>query len=432
MSTKSASVTDLELRSAIRRMREAGRSGDVGLGDGLQLRVGMRAATFSLKYADRRTGRQERVEVGRYPAIGLGEARRRAKELQARIQDPRVLASPARELRDRAAMPTFRELADERLDAGGRRPLAPATRGYYSWCLATHAHATIGDMAAADVRAEDVIAIVDRAARRTPRTADNVLIAISSVLAYGVRERVIGANVARGIARRSSDAPRDRVPAGRDLALAMRAVDTAWAPTASDDLRRILRLLLLTGARSSEVRLAASRELHWDGYAGFAGPVWVVPGDTSERGRLVRGRSKGGGAIVRPLSRQAAALFREALDAAGERELLFDVAERRAVSYAMQRACSRARLAGERRITPHDFRRALATWLGDRGERPDVVELMLGHTRKGVTRVHYNHSLMLPLVADAYQRWADHLDTLTPSANQAVDTGETRLEPLLA
>lgn len=67
----------------------------------------------------------------------------------------------------------------------------------------------------------------------------------------------------------------------------------------------------------------------------------VVPGDSLRKGRRVRDRTKGGREKVLPLSRQAAALFREALDAAGERDRLFDVAERRHVSYAMQRACVR-------------------------------------------------------------------------------------------
>lgn len=64
-------------------------------------------------------------------------------------------------------------------------------------------------------------------------------------------------------------------------------------------------------------------------------------------------------------------------------------------------------------MTPHDFRRAVSTWLGDRGERPDVIEMILSHSVRGVTRVHYNLSLLLPLVADALQRWADHLDAVT-------------------
>jgi integrase len=180
----------------------------------------------------------------------------------------------------------------------------------------------------------------------------------------------------------------------------------------SDDLRRILQLLLLTGARNSEVRLSERKDLYWGGYAGHNGPTWVVPGDRLEKGRRVRGRSKSGRPIVRPLSHQAAALFREAFDNGPERAGLFEVAERRAVSTAMVRCCTEAGLTGAHSVTAHDFRRALSSWLGDCGERPDVIEAILGHAPMGVTRTHYNHSLMLPLVSDALQRWADHLDGL--------------------
>jgi integrase len=192
----------------------------------------------------------------------------------------------------------------------------------------------------------------------------------------------------------------------------LRGIESAWEPTASADLRTILHLLLLTGSRNSEVRVAERGDFRWHGHAGYPGPVWVVPGDRLWRGKRVRGRTKSGREKVLPLSRQAACLFRRSVDAAGERERLFDVAERRSVSYAMARACSRVGLVGDRAVTPHDFRRAVSTWLGDRGERPDIIEAIAGHAPRGVTRLHYNLSLLLPLVGSALQRWADHLDTL--------------------
>jgi integrase len=174
----------------------------------------------------------------------------------------------------------------------------------------------------------------------------------------------------------------------------------------------ILHLLLLTGARSSEVRLAERSDLNWDGYANFKGPVWIVPGDRLHRGRRVRGRTKSGRPKVLPLSTQAATLFLQASDRAGARQRLFDIAERRAVSYAMARLCKHVGLKGNQSATPHDFRRSISTWLGDRGERSDVIEMVLGHSPQGVTRKHYNLSLLLPPVAQALQRWADHLDEL--------------------
>jgi hypothetical protein len=160
-----AAITDLSLRSITRRAQEEQRTIEVRLGDGLELRAGIRKASFSLKFVDRRTGRQERVKLGHYPAIALAEARRRAKEHQARIEDPQVRANPAKERRDRAAVSTFRELAEARL---ADERLAPTTREYYGWCLETHAHRAIGDMAAGDVRTEDIISIVDTVARNAP------------------------------------------------------------------------------------------------------------------------------------------------------------------------------------------------------------------------------------------------------------------------
>jgi integrase len=406
-----AVVTDLTLRSITRRAQEERRTIEVRLGDGLELRAGTRKASFSLKFVDRRTGRQERVKLGYYPSIALAEARRRAKEHQARIEDPQVHANPAKERRDHAAVPTFRELAKARL---ADERLAPTTREYYRWCLETHARRAIGDMTASDVRTEDIITIVDRVARNAPSTADRVQTAIASVFSWAVRQRIVGSNPARGIARRAANVPRDRVPDDADLSLILRGINSARAPTASGDLRAILQLLLLTAARSSEVRLTEKGDFRWDGYGSFQGPVWVVPGDRLHRGKRLRGRTKSGRDKVLPLSRQAAALFRQCIDAAVGRERLFDVAERRAVSYAMARVCSRAGLAGERAVTPHDFRRAVSTWLGDRGERPDVIEAIVGHAPRGVTRLHYNLSLLLPMVARAIQLWADHVDSLMP------------------
>ena len=94
------------------------------------------------------------------------------------------------------------------------------------------------------------------------------------------------------------------------------------------------------------------------------------------------------------------------------RQRLFDIAERRAVSYAMARLCKHVGLKGNQSATPHDFRRSVSTWLGDHGERTDVIDTILGHSPQGVSRKHYNLSLLLPPVVQALQRWADHLDEL--------------------
>jgi integrase len=406
--TRMHRLTDLEVRRLIAKAKRSGLRTDVRDegSSGLELRAGPRGGVWRLKYVDGRSRKQERVILGHYPQVGLSEARRRADEEKARIRDPRVLANPAREVRDRSAAPTFRELAERRLHVGD---LAQSTRAYYRWCIDTHANPILGDVPAKEVRPEDIIAVVDSTAKETPTTADRTKAAISSVFSWALGERILASNPAAGIARRAANIPRDRTPGNGDLRLLLQAIRARR----SDDLRRVLHLLLLTGARNSEVRLCESGDLHWEGYAGHPGPIWVVPGDRLEKGRRVRGRSKSGRAIVRPLSDQAAELFREATANAGGRARLFEVSERRAVSTAMTRCCADMGLIGSRNVTAHDFRRALSSWLGDFGERPDVIAAILGHAPVGVTRTHYNHSLMLPLVSQALQRWADHLDELS-------------------
>ena len=164
MSTKFS----LPVRGIVARAQRERRTIETRLGDGLELRAGVRKAAFSLKFRDRRTGRQERLTLGYYPSIGLAEARRRAKEEQARIADPKVLANPARERRDISAMSTFKELADLRL---ADERLAERTTAFYRWCRETYAFPRIGGMAAADVRTDDIVTIVDTVAKRAPATA---------------------------------------------------------------------------------------------------------------------------------------------------------------------------------------------------------------------------------------------------------------------
>ena len=329
---------------------------------------------------------------------------------KAQIEDPKLRASPARDRRDRKASMTFRGLVQERLAAKGDDAIAEGSVDLYRRTLELHAFGAIGDLPACEVTRGDVVRLVDSvAARGKLVTADKLRIAISSVFAHGVRQGLVLQNPALGVPRRSSGLARSRVPNEDDLRVLLRAIDGG---TLSGDMRAILRLIFLTGARSTEARTVERGDLHWKGYAGYARPVWVVPGDRLLRGERVRGRSKGGRPIFRPLSKQASVLLQQALSTAGDRERLFTIAGHIQVSKAMARICARCGLARDP-VTPHDARRAVSTWLGDRGERPDVVDAILGHRPNSLSGQVYNLSLLLPLVADALQRWGDYLDSLT-------------------
>ena len=62
----------------------------------------------------------------------------------------------------------------------------------------------------------------------------------------------------------------------------------------------------------------------------------------------------------------------------------------------------------------HDARRCIATWLGEGGVRPDVIDAILNHAPKvqDVTRRHYNHAVLAEPVRSALQSWADHVEAV--------------------
>jgi integrase len=68
-------------------------------------------------------------------------------------------------------------------------------------------------------------------------------------------------------------------------------------------------------------------------------------------------------------------------------------------------------------VTIHDMRRGISTWLGEQGVRPDVIDRILNHRPRDVTRLHYNFAGMDGLLRSALQMWADHVSRIVGEAN---------------
>jgi integrase len=74
-------------------------------------------------------------------------------------------------------------------------------------------------------------------------------------------------------------------------------------------------------------------------------------------------------------------------------------------------------------VTLHDMRRSIATWLGEQGTLPDVIDRVLNHTPRDVTGRHYNHAPMLPMVRHAMQAWADHIEEIIGNGGDTITAG---------
>lgn len=402
---------------------------------GLWLSVTPRGtATFIFRY-DAPTGKvrsQRKKKIGRRDALKLADARRIADEMRRDVERGIDVARVAQARRE--AM-TFRELADRCHDES--TAIKDSTRKVYRDALLADVFDEIGNKPAQEVTPDDIVAIARTIADRGSKVqADRTKAAIAGMFKWGRAQRLVTNAPTAGLVRHGPKVARDRVLSDDELKIFWKAMHKDNAPV-STAVRRIIKLAMFTGQRRSEVAGARIDELSLDDDK----PTWTLVGDKNVRGKLIRGRTKSGREQVVHLSKQAVAIFNEALaefDKSSKPTHVFPAeydpesgkkAPRtphihgESISKAMRRLrqsiVDAAKKAGKKSsvsdITVHDLRRTMATFLGNQGVHPVVLEMILGHAGEGVTRKHYNHAMMTDQVRHAMQQWADHVTISTAS-----------------
>ena len=361
-----------------------------------------------------RKRKRKKWKIGRLDEVSLSQATDEAERLRPQIRQGK---DPVLQRSDARTSMTFADIADERMEKGD--PLRPGTQRDYWHLLRKDVLPVIGSKPANDVARDDIITVLDRISKRgASRRADTARAVISSIYSYAIDRGLVSANPAAGLRNRHDYQPRDVVASDDDIRQLWSSMESGEAAM-SPPVVRIVKLALLTGLRRTEI--AAARKTEFDLISSL--PVLTIP----------RGRAKNRNAHRVPLSRQAAALFREAVEAAGDSEFVFP-GERspshiapRSVSKAMER--TRERLA-IKDITMHDLRRTAGTYLSRLDVPKDVRERILNHggSRKGsVTDDVYNHYEYDAEKRAALELWADALDSIIRGSPTKIDTYHVRL-----
>jgi integrase len=406
---------------------------------GLWLSVTPRGTgTFIFRY-DAPAGKvrsQRKKKIGRRDALKLADARRIADDMRRDVERGIDVAKIAQARRE--AM-TFRDLADRCHNEN--TAIKDSTRKVYRDALLADVFDEIGNKPAQEVTADDIAAIARTIAERGSKVqADRTKAAIAGMYKWGRAQRLVTNTPTAGLVRHGPKVARDRVLSSDELKTFWKAMHKEDAP-ASTAVRRIIKLAIFTGQRRSEVAGARLDELSLDGDE----PTWTLAGDKNVRGKLIRGRTKSGREQVVHLSKQAVAIFNDALvefDKSDKPTYVFPAEHGPAsgkkaprtlhihgesISKAMRRLrqaiVDAAEMKGEKSsvgdITVHDLRRTMATYLGNQGVHPVVLEMILGHAGEGVTRKHYNHAMMTEQVRQAMQLWADNvIDTTTDKEDE--------------
>jgi integrase len=213
--------------------------------------------------------------------------------------------------------------------------------------------------------------------------------ALSSFFSWCIQEGLIDVNPVTGTGKAEEGGSRERV-------LTQDELRKLWRGLGDDDFSNVLRLLLLLGQRRNEIG-----KLTWS---------------EVDVGRIVlpAHRVKNGREHIVPLSRQASAILARQ-PRRNSTEFVFGKRGFTNWDGAKQELDKRIGIAPWR---IHDLRRSCATYMGELGVLPHVVEQALNHVsghKAGVAGT-YNRSKMSDAVREALQRWADWLERIANSS----------------
>ncbi|WP_040753659.1 tyrosine-type recombinase/integrase [Wenxinia marina] len=355
-------------------------------GHGLFLKVD---AAGARRWVQRIVIRGKRVEMGLGSAdlVTLAEAREAAHENR---KVARAGGDPLRAKREAEAVPTFAEATRIVYDINRPSWRNPKHAAQFLSTLETYAFPRIGQMSVADVTAADVEAILAPIWRTKAETARRVRQRIGKVMKLAMKRKwraddpsaVSGEELGR---HSTSQTPRKALPYS-DVPAFLAAVRQSKATGAT---KLAMELLVLTAARSGEIRLA-----RWD-EIDLANATWTIPAQRMKAGREHRV----------PLSDRAVTVLRDAQRLADESGLVFPGTRYgKPLSDATLQKLTRE-LGFD--VHVHGFRSTFRVWAQERSTAPrEVAEMALAHVVKNKVEAAYARSDLFDLRRRLMETWA--------------------------
>jgi len=358
--------------------------------------------------------KRRHIGLGPYPEVSLAEAREKARRMKKEIKagvDPVETRRAARFelIRSQNGRMTFREaarLCHEKVASESRNK-----KHQRQWLssLEQHAFPKIGHMAVDDIDLPHVLAVLEPIWTTRTVTATRVRARMETVLNWsivsGYRK---GDNAARWKGHLDTILPQPkkirkvrhhRALPWRDIGAFMRDLRSRDGMAA-----RALEFLILTAARSGEVRMAT-----WD-EVDFAARTWTVPGS----------RMKAGKEHAVPLPDAAVRLLEDLPRFEGS-PYVFTAARGGPLSdMAISAVCRRMGVDA----VPHGFRSTFRDWAAESTNFPrEVCEQALAHTLPSAVEAAYRRG-------DLFQKRQKLMEAWSAYANKVQDQTPATVTPI--
>lgn len=404
------SITIRKINTAIR----AGKRSRLQDGNGLNLAVSAKGtASWTVRYTPLGRGdgdRRQSLGLGRYPNVTIARAREKAIDIHRAVAEG---IDPKAE-RDREPAPTFRVALESVIEQKRTGWKGEGTERSWRATLERHA-ADIMDTPVDAITRQDALSILTPIWVSKPEMARRVRRRIRAVLtwaqAFGhVTINCAGETVDGALAPQPSVRRHHPALPHSEVAEAISRVD---ASTAGENVKLAFRFMVLTAARSGEVRGADWSEID------FATRLWTIPGERMKAGKTHRV----------PLSAAALDVLKKARDLEAGSGLIFPASRlSRTRGKPMSDMTLSKRLKDESiAAVPHGFRASFKTWAQEETEADFTVsEMCLAHYPGNLTERAYARSDLITKRRALLNEWAEYLDLQSASTSESEELAEVR------
>jgi len=358
---------------------------DVREGEGFALRV-YRSGSKAWCFLYTIDGVPRRMNLGKYPAVGVAEARKRyraAKDLFDQGLDPQEVARQKE--REHVLAPTVSALIEEYI----RDYAKPKKRTWKAdeQMLQKNIKPDLGGLKVKEVTRREINLLLKKVVNRgAPRQANKVLAVARKMFNYAVKQGIIDQSPCHMIDPPSPEVAKDRILTTDEI----RAVWNGFSKTRmADSFQRVLKLVLVTGLRPGEAGGICGEEID--------GRWLTIP--------AARMKNK------QPHRVYLADLALEVIGEIHNGPLFVAPESGKPVgSDALARTVKHYReKLGMAAWTPHDLRRTASTGFSQIGVVPFVAERVLSHKDYSVRGKHYDLYAYDKEKKAALEKWADHL-----------------------
>ena len=376
-------LTDAKIRTL---PNPVGKSRKLADGHGLMLLVaptGLKSWYLRKKINDK----EQMIFIGRYPGVGLAEARKMASDITARITQ----GLPPKE--EKKKIVTFRRAAEEWLKIHAEKT-EPANWQTIEQRLQKHIFPIFGDMDITQIKPLQILeALQEISAQGIKDTVRRLRIYMSQVYRYAIMAQYCENDPAEAIKGAMPTVSSRPMPARTDPQAVKDLFRACCYYGASQTVRNALLFQALTAIRPGNAQKAEWSEID------FEKAIWTI-----QEGKMKMRRE-----FKIPLSSAALEVLQAQKKISGEYQYIFSGRHpNRPISENTLNQAIKS--LGVTDHVPHGWRSSFSTIANESGLfRREVIELSIAHEKENKVEAAYNRSQLWPERVKLMDWWAEFL-----------------------